>query len=60
MDDVPPAFFKSSGLIKASVAPKSTVFAINCWIPPPDPINLVINFDAVDLVIFVNQFDADG
>jgi hypothetical protein len=36
-----PFFFaaaSSSGFIGASVAPKSTVPAVNCAIPPPEPI----------------------
>jgi hypothetical protein len=34
------AALTSSSFIAASVAPKSTVFAVNWAIPPPDPIGL--------------------
>ena len=33
------ALASSASLIGASVAPKSTVPAVNCWIPPPEPID---------------------
>ncbi len=35
----PIAFFSSSAFSGASVAPKSTVFSINCFTPPPLPID---------------------
>ena len=35
----PTAFFSSSTFSGASLAPKSTVFSINCFTPPPLPID---------------------
>jgi len=33
----PPAFWTSASVIGTSEAPKSTVPAVNCWMPPPEP-----------------------